>query len=404
MSPLRVMVLTTSYPLTATSYSGIFIRRMIDHLPADIQTTVVAPAARIDVAPPRPNNTAIRLFRYAPKRLQILAHEPGGIPVALRSKPWTYFLLPSFLISMLLYCLWYARRTDVIHANWSICGFIAGVAGSLWHVPVVTTLRGEDVTRAQRRLIDRIVLHLCLRLSAYAVVVSPSMEPWLSHCYPHLAHKIRIVENGIDDELLQLSRRESSRSAQNPLRLLTVGSLIPRKRIDRTINAMGRLPALQQVHLTIAGSGPERESLQRLASATGLAERIQFVGAVDPQRVAGLLAQADVFILTSHSEGRPNAILEAMGAALPVLATDIDGVRDVVEHDTTGLLHREDDASHLAAHISRLCQDSALCRQLGENGRRRIIERGLSWRNTARKYTALYQLLVEKNRGTKGTG
>jgi len=393
MPPLRLMVLTTSYPLTKQSYSGIFVRRMLEHLPDDTHVTVVVPAARTQGVSPGSSRIVIRPFRYAPKKLQLLAHDPGGIPVTLRSKPWAFALLPMFLFSMLVSCFRHARRADVIHANWSICGFVAGIVGKFLRVPVITTLRGEDVTRAHHNILDRTILSLSLRLGTRIVTVSPSTETWLRKQYPELAHKINTVENGVGDELLNLPEDRFSAS-KTPLRLLAVGSLIPRKGIRCIIEAVGRLPDPSHVHLTIAGSGPQRTSLEQLVMSLHLSECIEFIGTVEPQSVADLLARAEVFVLASHSEGRPNVILEAMAAALPVIATDIDGVRDIIEHGRTGMLYEADNSLQLSGHIARMCDDEDLRRRLGQTARRWVIQRELSWTNTARRYANLYRALA----------
>ena len=393
MSARRLLVLTTSYPLTPQSCSGIFVRRMIEHLPRDLHITVVAPAARTDAVPSDRSNIVVRPFRYAPKPMQVLAHEPGGIPVALRSRRWTRVLLPAFLLSMLVSCFRHARRADVIHANWSICGCVAGVVGIVWRIPVITTLHGEDVTRARHRALDRAVLSLCLKLSDRVVAVSPAIESWLRERYPGLAHKIQTVGNGIEDELLALPLDRPDATASGRLRLLTVGSLIPRKGINRIIEAIGHLPNPRRVRLTVAGSGPELAALEQLVETLRLGDDIEFVGAVEPRMVVDLLAKADAFVLASHSEGRPSVVLEAMAAALPVIATDIDGVRDIVEHESTGLLYDGDDTFQLAGHISRLRESGELRRRLGATARRRIVQWGLLWDNTSQQYASLYRAL-----------
>lgn len=394
---MRLTVLTTSYPLTPDSYSGIFVQRMIAHLPDSTRTTVIAPAGKTDRLQHGPGNIRVRLFPYAPKRFQVLAHEPGGIPVALHGRPWTYLLLPTFLLSMLAYCFRHTRQTDVIHANWSICGVIAGIVGALRKTPVVTTLRGEDVTRARHRLPDRMVLGLCLRFSNAVVVVSPSIEAWISERYAKLARKVRVIENGVEDVLLTVPPDSRGRNPNVPLRLLTVGSLIPRKRIGHIIEAMARLPDSDRIQLTVVGAGPDREALEQLAQRLTLGDRVTFAGAVGPDTIARLLAQADAFVLASQSEGRPNVVLEAMAMALPVVATDIDGVRDVVQHGTTGLLYGVDDITTLADHLRRLCADDKLCRRLGEAGRRWIVQRGLLWSRTAQAYASLYHSVIEES-------
>lgn len=366
---------------------------MIEHLPRNVHVTVVAPAAQTDAIPSDRSNIVIRPFRYAPKHVQVLAHKPGGIPAALCTRKWVYLLLPGFLVSMFLNCLRYGRAADVLHANWAICGCIAGIVGKLLRVPVVTTLRGSDVARAQRSMLDKAILSLCFRWSDSIVTVSHAITNWTREQYPKHSNKVLTIENGVEDALLTLpAKREFSTST--PLRLLTVASLVPGKGIDQIITALQRLPRPDRVLLNIVGEGPERTRLAELTITLGLQNSVEFVGAIPPSAVATELAKAHVFVLASRSEGRPNVVLEAMAAALPVIATDIDGVRDIVEHENTGLLYDVKNTLQLADHISRMCKNDNLRQRLGENARRWIILQGLSWDNTSRQYANLYHRLA----------
>ena len=103
-----------------------------------------------------------------------------------------------------------------------------------------------------------------------------------------------------------------------------------------------------------------------------------------------------VFVLASHSEGRPNVILEAMAAALPVVASDIPGVNELVEHGHTGLLFRPGVIEELTQHLLALARDAMLRDRLGRAGRGSILQRQLRWRATAEQYDRLYTTLMEK--------
>jgi len=339
---------------------------------------------------------AIRCFRYAPRRLQTLAHAPGGIPAALRTRKWVYLLLPSFLLAMFASCLRHGRSTDIIYANWAICGCIAGLAGKLLDVPVITTLRGSDVMRAQRSFVDRLILALCLHWSHAVVTVSHAIEAWIQERYPHHAAKTCTIENGVEDVFLELPAGRASAPGEPRLRLLAVGSLIASKGVDQIITALNRLPERRQIMLTIVGDGPEREHLIELVRSLGLQHNVEFTGTLAPSAIPSEFARAQVFVLASHSEGRPNVILEAMAAALPVVASDIPGVNELVEHGHTGLLFRPGGIEELTQHLLALMRNATLRDRLGRAGRSSILQRQLHWDATAGQYYRLYTTLVEK--------
>lgn len=390
---MRLLVLTTSYPLSERSASGAFVARLVEQLSNNLQVLVATPASRSGDSAPDVNGVVIRTFCYAPRPLQVLAHEPGGIPVALRTRKWTYLLLPVFLFSMFMSCWRHGRRSHVIHANWAICGLIAGLVGKMLGIPVVTTLRGDDVTRAQKSRLDQAILRVCLRMSARVVCVSTAIEALIRKLYPEHSNKTQVIENGVDDAFLRVSLERASNRDNALLRVITVGSLIERKNIQLLIAALQRLAEKDRVALTIIGAGPERQRLETLAHACS-ACHIEFKGEISPNAIPDALAQADVFVLTSRSEGRPNVILEAMAAGLPVIASNIPGVNELVDHNITGLLFTSGDADELAGHLRRLLREPHLRQQLGAAGRDAILRRQLVWRATAEKYAKLYAATV----------
>ena len=178
MDNIRVTLLTTSFPLEPQSFSGIFIYRLVQHFPDNIFTTVITPAAQGVVDPVLGKQIHVRSFRYAPRRLQLLANNPGGIPVALKNNKWLYLFIPTFLFSAFINCVRFGVQSKIIHANWAVNGVIAGFAGKLLRTPVITTLRGEDVTRAKKPGLGRWLLRICLVLSTRVVVVSQAMKQW----------------------------------------------------------------------------------------------------------------------------------------------------------------------------------------------------------------------------------
>ncbi len=387
---LKTLVLTTSFPLRRDSVSGIFVKRLVDALAIPMDVQVVTPADRSERPCDTDEGYAVRCFRYAPRHWQVLAQGAGGIPVALREQPLSLALVPFFMLTMLFSTLRAARHCDVIQGNWSIGGAIAGLAGRLLGRPVVTTLRGEDVSAADAHRSYAALLRLSFLFSDRIVTVSRAMADELTQRYPAYRHKLLTIHNGVDDSLFQC-RRPAFDSAR--CRVLFVGSLIPRKGADVLIEALNRIG--QAHELQVAGAGGERPRLEMMIGDLGMSARVKFLGAIPPAEVAALFEQADVLVLPSYSEGRPNILMEAMAAGVPVIGSDIGGISEVVSDGQNGLLFAAGNAEALAARLQELISNSELQARLTAGGRAYIRDNGLSWSSAAQQYHTLFTELTE---------
>lgn len=389
-SKLDIAVLTTSFPLAHGEAGGVFIQRLIEAMPEGLRFSVLVPAPDYADAVRGGERYSVTLFRYAPVRFQVLAHKPGGIPAALGGG-LGFLLLPGFLAAMFAACFLAGRRADLIHANWSVNGMVAGLAGWLLGKPVLTTLRGTDIASAKKSKAYALVLRLCLRLSAKVVVVSRAMQEALIQEFPRQRGKIVFIPNGVGQEFLSLARDAD----RPPSRLLAVGNLTANKNILAVLAALKQLSDEgRDMRLEVIGEGPERASLEAFASEQGVADRVRFSGQQDQSYIVEALRRADVFVLASFSEGRPNALVEAMAAGLPVVASDIGGVRELVEAGANGLLFAPDNPSELAGQLRHLCEDAELRAGLARQARQYIIDNRLSWTEAARQYAGLYHDMV----------
>ncbi|MBW3550424.1 MAG: glycosyltransferase [Proteobacteria bacterium] len=138
---------------------------------------------------------------------------------------------------------------------------------------------------------------------------------------------------------------------------LFVGRLVPQKNLPCLIKAMAMLPPSQRPWLGLVGDGPLRRQAQRLATASGVALDMRFFGERDD--ATRLMQGADFLVLPSHFEGLSNALLEAMAAGCPAIASAVGGTPELIEHERTGLLFAADDAHGLASNMARLCADGA---------------------------------------------
>ncbi|MEA3386708.1 MAG: glycosyltransferase, partial [Thermodesulfobacteriota bacterium] len=122
----------------------------------------------------------------------------------------------------------------------------------------------------------------------------------------------------------------------------------------------------------------------------GINTNIRFLGGVSPDGIPQLMNDHHILILPSYREGRPNVVLEAMAAALPVLATDIEGTRELVQHGQTGWLVPPGDADVLSGALAALLGGKMDLAAAGLAGRQWMQEQGLTWDNTAKLYSHLY--------------
>lgn len=398
MKKMRLLALTTSYPLYLGSSAGVFVQSLYRHLSAGCAIDVVCPADSKpmkamfdDVAAP---GVRIHAVRYAPGPWRRLAQESGGVVTGLRRSPWYALLLPGLLFGLFGRCLLRAGDADLIHANWSVCGAVAGIVGRLRRKPVITTLRGSDVARATRSWLERIILGLAVRNSRVVICVSEAMAEQLRMQFPRRTTDIHACLNGADEAFFRIERAVSDGIG---LRVLAVGNLIRLKGFDVLIEAVARARHRKRMHVCIIGSGPEREPLLALAASRGVSSCFTFAGAVPAPDMPKRFSEADVFVLSSRSEGRPNVVVEALAGGLPVISTDLEGVRGMVRDGDTGWLVAIDDADALAAALDRAVIDRAELQRRG--GRARAVARTQigTWADTARCYEALFRAVLTSN-------
>lgn len=144
-------------------------------------------------------------------------------------------------------------------------------------------------------------------------------------------------------------------------KIVTVGRLVPWKRIDRL---MAAIAAIDDAGLVVVGDGPERGRLESLATANRLGERVYFAGQRSPAETIGLMTACDLFVLNSSYEGFPHVVLEAMCAGLPVLATAVGGTPELVRDGENGILVPVDDHGTLALKIREIQSSGEVRRRL----------------------------------------
>jgi glycosyltransferase involved in cell wall biosynthesis len=248
----------------------------------------------------------------------------------------------------------------------SVVCLLARTAGR----PYVVHVHGGEFMKfyqeESRPLAQRWIRHT-LASAALVIALSEQWRERLLAIAP--AARVEVLPNGVALPDLQGRRRE-----QKPT-LLFVGDLIKAKGLHDLLRAFGRIAArFPQLELICAGGKPPAE-MARLVAELGLQQRVVCPGWLGPERLRAELGRATVFALPSYAEGMPMALLEAMSWGLPVIATPVGGVPQVVEHGVNGLLVAPGDIDGLAAALARLLEEPALRESLGAAARRTIETR-----------------------------
>ncbi|GAA0853408.1 glycosyltransferase [Aliiglaciecola litoralis] len=386
---MDILVVTTSYPLRKGSVSGVFVKKLAVQLSKFARITVVTPADDNTVV-----DSNIKVARYAPLRMQKLAHGPGGIPVALKSSFFAWTLLLPLIFSMLFQCIIHCRNKDAVLANWSVNGLLAGLAARLFGVPVITVLRGSDVHPNQSKGEKSLILHMAIKLSSKVVCVSERFYQLLSANYPKYQHKFVVISNGVDGEYLDLN---SARSIDSSIPVLTtVGNLNPKKGVQDILEACSILHQRRvPFAFNIIGDGPDKNRLKEQAERLGIAESVNFIGSVPNEQIATYLESSTIFVFASYSEGRANVLLEAMASGLPIVASHIDANRELITDTENGVLFETGNPIDLAEKLTELINDNLVRKRLAGSARKFIIINGLSWESTGEKYQKLLISCIE---------
>lgn len=279
---------------------------------------------------------------------------------------------------------------DLVHAHLgedAAVLLVALAAARRWSAPLVVTvhmsprhtLTGTGARARFLRTVGGAGEAVALRRAAAVVTLTDRLAGLVRGGVP--ADRIHVIPSGT---------RVFDAAAGGPTGVLFVGRLHRQKGVDTLIRALPLLPPAATVLLV--GDGPERAALRRLATGLGVADRVTITGFVPHGRVPGLLAGADVVVLPSRYEELGTALVEAMAAGRPVVASRVGGIPELVRDGTDGLLVPPDDPAELAKAITRVLANPVLAAELGASGRARVAGHG--WAALAGRVLGVYRSVL----------
>ncbi len=386
---MNVLFLTHSFPRSEGDAAGSFILRLAVALRGeDVNVRVVAPAGPGLPASQQIEGIGVERFRYAPRRFEKLAYT-GNMASDVASS-WTAKLaLVGFLGSDFVHAV-RAKRSfepELVHAHWWFPNGVVGTwLGGLARIPLVTTLHGSDVRLVRTVGVAKPLFGHVLNHSAAVTTVSRWLKEETEALAPGIHPTVAPMPVATD-----LFGPGSSRDRQ---RLLFVGRLNKQKGLEHLLNALASMKA--PASLDIVGDGPEREAMKQLAQQLGLGSRIRWHGQLSQSELPPLYQRAAAVVIPSVDEGLGLVAVEALLCETPVVAFDSGGLRDVIQHEKTGLLVKVGDRAALASALDDLIARDGRGSQLGRAGRLYALS-AFAPESAARRYAEIYRRVIDAN-------
>lgn len=322
------------------------------------------------------------------------------------------------------------HKITPINVVWAMMASYGGFAALLFKlrhpkVPLFLTLQeGDSESHILRRVnVFYPIWRLIFKKADYVQTISHYLADFARR---HGAKcPIEVIPNGVD---LKKYNSMLGRSNLQKLDIITTSRLVYKNGIDILVRAMAVVASEAKkssedrrglwlgddVKLRILGSGPDEQKLKNLAAELGIADSVEFLGHIEPDKIPEYLARADIFVRPSRSEGLGSSFLEAMAAGLPIIGTSVGGIPDFLidlnlrtsqdlknydpknpsaySNDPNGIFTETDNPKDLAEKILLLLKNDELRKKLGENGRKLVAEK-YNWDNIAVKINKIFSKL-----------
>jgi teichuronic acid biosynthesis glycosyltransferase TuaC len=393
---LKVLVISHMYPNPANPMSGIFVHNQVKALKqAGVECRVLSPIPRFPLYP------KWRVYRRFPVQTVM-----DGIPIQY-VPTWmfpggmffsSYGRLYYMALSAVLPSIRERFSFDLIHCHTIYPdGYAGGMLKEKFSVPVVSTIHGSDILLYPHR--SRGVFRRteqALRMNDHIIAVSNLLMKEAQRVVAGV--EVSTIYNGFDpSRFYPMDSKTARKRLDMPLEgkvALFVGNLKPVKGLHVLLEAFSQVVnQVPEARLVLVGDGPLRSALMGQARESGLEGKVAFVGRRPPDEIPLWINASDVLVLPSISEGFGAVVLEAMGCGKPVVATDVAGVSEIVQHRKTGYLVKPKDPDGLAQYLTILLRDEGgLIGDMGE--RAYAVSSNFTWKQNASRLIELYQRLL----------
>ena len=378
---IKIYSLTTTYPESVDSKTHQFVHILNKELvKLGYYIKTITPHSKGLPTSEKMDDVKIKRFRYLPENSEIGSSSITDlISTSKIGFLKTTIMMTSFFFSALVECL--KEKPDIFHGHWAFPGgFIAVILSNFFRKKSVVTIHGGFSVLSKFKFLQKIVIYT-LNKSSYIITNSNYTKNKFIEMGLKNKKIIRIfvppnfIEHDTDLNKLEKFRQKFANSEHKII--LFVGGLREVKGIEYLIKSLLELK-IAKVHLIIVGYGILHDHLKNLTESTGLEKKVTFFGPANPKEVANLYAISDVFVLPSiidsagFTEAMGLVIPEAMRSELPVVASSVGGITDIIEDEVNGLLVQQKNPKSIANAIERIISDETLEKKIIENAKETV--------------------------------
>ncbi len=399
---MKVMEVCQEFPNRYYPQLGTFIKQSIDSIASqNIDITVVSPKPFVLPFSAFPYHNFSKLPRVEHTEKYDLHY-----PRYMYAVPKKYFY-PITGISYAHFVSTYAikkikPKPDLIHAHFSYPdGFGMIKLAKKWNIPLVISALGtiERKVAYEGSYTSRQIIE-AMNFADKILSVSEDLKLHIVNLGIN-ENKVIVVPNGVDTEKFKPRGKENARDLLNLPQdkniILFVGALRSIKGVDYLIEAAKKFVGTNTELYMVGRDDGLKKSLVKMAQERKIIDFIKFIGPVNHEDIPLWISASDILVLPSLSEGRPNVILEALACEVPVVATDVGGIPELMINGETGYLVPAKNPPELSEKINKLLEDENLRKKMGKIGRQSITQRGLTWEAHAKKTVDIYSKLLQSS-------
>jgi len=335
---LKICIVTTMFPKFPGDYYGSFIFDEVKAL-AEKGFEVHVVTQHNPGIPYGEVMDQIHVHRFRwlePKKFRALVHFNGLMDT---------FRMITYVISLFFNLIRIIRKykIQIIHAHSVIpTGFIASIVSKVMGKPLFITAHGMDINNFENKPFFNYFISRSLNSSSKSIAVSEDLAKKM-RAMAEDKNKIIVLRNAVDTSRFNPTKNKSIRKnfkiKDEEILILYVGYLDEFKGIYELINAFNIIHSEnRKVKLMMIGAGPKKDHLLKILTEMNIENEVIFTGRVEPQKIHKYYQAADIFVLPSYTEGLPVSVLEAMACGLPIVATDVGGIPEIITDGFNGFL------------------------------------------------------------------
>lgn len=403
---IKILVLTTTFPRYKNDNTPGFILELSKEIKRQgIEIIVLAPhhkgAKIFEIM------EGIKTFRFPyffPKNLQRLCYE-GGIMRNIKKSFLAKLQVPLFFIFYFYFSYKLVKKfkINIIHSHWIIpSGFIGGILKKILKLNHVSTAHAIDIYTLEKLPFRKFLMSFIYKNCDYIVCVSSVLKEKIIKILNKKyfeEEKIFIKPMGMKITPFLISQKDK----EDKFNILFLGRFVEKKGINYLIHAVKKISFLyKNIQLLIGGAGPLEKEVRELVKNLNLEEFVKFLGWIPRDKLPFVFKETDVLVVPSiiteegDTEGLPTVILEAMGAGIPVIASDVGGIKDVIKDGINGFLVPPKNIEVLANRILFLIENKELREKFRIEGINTAKE--YEWDKIANFYKNLFLKLTEKEK------